>query len=139
MSGLSAFLSQNVIKVENEKHVISDRFIDEKGNPIPWEIRSLSEEENEAIRKSCVKKTRNKGVVTQETDYDLYLAKFAVESVVFPNLKDAELQKSYGVLGAESLLKKMLTGGEYAELLKRVQLVNKFDVGMEELVEEVKN
>jgi hypothetical protein len=139
MSGLSGFLSQNAIKVENEKYAISERFVDDKGNPIPWEIRCLSEEENETIRKSCVKKVRNKGVVSQETDYDLYLAKFAVESVVFPNLKDAELQKSYGVLGAEKLLKKMLTGGEYALLLKKAQDINGFDSDMEDLVEEVKN
>ncbi len=136
---LKAFLSQNAIKAENEKHVISERFVDEKGNPIPWEIRALTAEEDEALRKLCTRKIRNKGLVTQETNYEEYIAKMVVECVVFPNLKDKELQESYGVLGADKLVKTMLTSGEYAVLLEKVQLVNGFDVGMEELVEEAKN
>ena len=139
MSGLNAFLSQNAIKTENEKHVISDRFVDEKGEPIPWEIRALTAEEDGALRKSCTKKIRNKGIITQETNYEEYISKMVVECVVSPNLRDKELQESYGVLGADKLVKKMLTSGEYAELLEKVQLVNGFDIGMEELVEEVKN
>ncbi|MGN9164968.1 phage tail assembly chaperone [Tissierellaceae bacterium HCP3S3_D8] len=139
MSGLNAFLSQNAIKAENEKHVISERFVDEKGNPIPWEIRALSEKENQALRKSFTKKTRVKGVVVTETDYEGYLAKLVTECVVFPNLKDKELQESYGVLGAESLAKTMLIGGEYNELLEKVQLVNGFDLEDERIIEEAKN
>lgn len=139
MSGLNAFLNQNAIKAENEEHVISNRFVNEKGNPIPWEIRALSAEEDEALRKSCTKKIRNKGLVTQETDYNAYLTKLITECVVFPNLKDKELQESYGVLGADKLIKAMLTSGEYAKLLEKVQLVNGFDIEMEELVEEAKN
>lgn len=141
MSGLSAFLSQNAIQVENEKHVISTRFVDGEGNPIPWEIKAIDEVYNEKIRKDCTTQTRDKrtGRNIKETDYNTYLAKLVVECVVFPNLKDAELQQSYGVLGAESLVKKMLTSGEYSELLERVQEVNGFDKDMEELVEEAKN
>ena len=136
---LSAFLAQNALIVENEKHVISNRFIDDKGNPIPWEIRALSEDENQAIRKSCTKFSGRKGPRTPEIDYDLYLSKITAESVVFPNLKNAELQKSYGVLGANELLKAMLTAGEYANLLEVVQEVNGFNSDMEDLVEEAKN
>ena len=56
-----------------------------------------------------------------------------------PNLNDKELQDSYHVMGADTLLKAMLTAGEYANYLERVQEVNGFDVPMEELVEDVKN
>lgn len=141
MSGLSAFLSQNAIKIENEKHVISERFIDEKGNPIPWEIRAIDETFNESLRKQCTKKERDKKTraIIERTNYELYLAKLIVECVVFPNLKDKELQESYGVLGAESLVKKMLTAGEYSELVEKVQEVNGFDVEDEEIIEEAKN
>ncbi|WMM24045.1 hypothetical protein RBU61_14090 [Tissierella sp. MB52-C2] len=138
MSGLSAFLSQNVIQIENEKHVVSNRFAD-NGNPVEWEIKALSEEENQAIRRACTKVIGRKGQRVPETDYELYLTKLIVESVVYPNLRDAGLQESYGVLGAESLVKKMLTAGEYARLLEKVQEVNGFDRDMEELVEEAKN
>lgn len=136
--GLSAFLKQNALPVENEKHVISERFVDEDGNPIPWEIRALSEEENQAIRKSCTKVSGKKGPKVPETDFDAYLTKMTAASVVFPNLKDAELQKSYGVLGSDELLKTMLTAGEYARLIQVTQDVNGFR-DMDELVEEAKN
>lgn len=141
MSGLSAFLAQNAIEVENEKYIISDRFLDEKGNPIPWELRAIDEELNESLRKSCTKQERDKKTrnITEKTDHQLYLTKLIVECVVFPNLKDAQLQESYGVLGAERLIKKMLTSGEYSELLEKVLEVNGFDKDMDELVVEAKN
>ena len=76
---------------------------------------------------------------TQETDYNQYLGKLASKCTVFPNLNDKELQDSYHVMGADTLLKAMLTAGEYANYLEKVQEVNGFDVPMEELVEDVKN
>jgi hypothetical protein len=62
-----------------------------------------------------------------------------VASVAFPDLKNDELQRSYAVMGAESLLQKMLFPGEYAKLLQKVQELNGFDQSMEDLVETVKN
>jgi hypothetical protein len=54
-------------------------------------------------------------------------------------LKNPDLQRSYGVLGAESLLRKMLLPGEYVELVQHVQRLNGFDQDVNELVEQVKN
>lgn len=45
-------------------------------------------------------------------------------SVVFPDLKGADLQDSYGVMGAENLLEKMLTAGEFDSLQEAVEAVN---------------
>ena len=45
-------------------------------------------------------------------------------SVVFPDLKGADLQDSYGVMGAENLLEKMLTAGEFSALQEAVEAVN---------------
>ena len=74
-----------------------------------------------------------------ETDYELYTLKNVVSTVKFPDLNNAELQKSYGVMGAEALLQKMLLPGELTEAKKISQAVNGFDVGMDDLVEEAKN
>lgn len=136
---LQSFFAQNVVSEITEEVVISDRFKDEAGKSIPWKLRSMTEEENEAIRKSSQRKVKDKGMVTVETNSDEYLAKLVVSSVVFPNLKDAELQKSYTVLGAEKLLRKMLLPGEYATLLQKVQVLNGFDKGVNDLADEVKN
>ncbi|MDM9734700.1 phage portal protein, partial [Clostridioides difficile] len=58
MSNLSAFLSQNAIKNENVMYVASDRFLDEEGKPIKWELRVLSSEEDEALRRKCTKRVK---------------------------------------------------------------------------------
>ncbi|GIP55961.1 phage tail assembly chaperone [Paenibacillus vini] len=139
MSNLSAFFAQNVNSEIIEEVVISDRFKDEAGKPIQWKVRSMTEEENEAIRKSAQRKVKEKGMITIDTNSEEYLAKLVVSSVVFPDLKDADLQKSYGVMGADKLLRKMLLPGEYAGLLQKVQSINGFDKDINELVDEVKN
>lgn len=142
MSGLSAFLSQNVKKNENVKYVVSERFLDGKGNPVEWELRSLMGDEDEALRRECTKRVPvpgKRGQYTQETDYNQYLGKLAAVCTVHPNLKDKELQDSYGVMSDDVLLKRMLTAGEYASYLEKVQQVNEFDVAMDDLVEEAKN
>lgn len=142
MGNLSAFLAQNALQVENIKHVVSKRFVDEKGNSIPWEIQCITSSEDEALRKACTKKVQvpgKKGQFTQETDYNLYLGKLAAKCTVFPNLNDAELQNSYGVMGDDALLKLMLKPGEYADYLTKIQEINGFDVTFEEAVDEAKN
>lgn len=141
MSNLTAFLSQNAVKVENVKYAASKRFVDE-GKPIEWELQGITGEEDEALRKSCTKRKPVPGkrnMYAPETDYAEYVAKLVVKCTVFPNLDDAELQNSYGVMGAEALVRKMLTPGEYADLAAKVQEINGFEVSMDEAVDEAKN
>lgn len=142
MSNLSAFLAQNAVKVENVKFAASKRFLGEDGQPILWEINCITSTEDESLRKACTKRVPvpgKRGQYTQETDYNLYLGKLAAKCTAFPNLDDAGLQNSYGVMGADVLLKTMLTPGEYADYLTKIQEVNGFDVTMEDAVEEAKN
>ena len=120
MGELSCFLAQNALKAENEMYVVSKRFLG-------------------TDRKPMVPVVGKKGQFTQETDYNLYLGKLAARCTLFPNLNDKELQDSYHVMGADALLKVMLTAGEYANYLEKVQEVNGFDVPMDELVDEAKN
>ena len=139
---LSAFLKQNAKQVENEKVVVSNRFVDENGNVIPFEVRVLTSDEDEKIRKKCTYKEQIPGKkyqYTNETDYDKYVGMQAVACTVFPDVKDSSLQDSYGVMGEFNLLKAMLTPGEYANYLQAVQSINGFDKDMQELVDEAKN
>lgn len=140
MSDLSVFFMQNVETDTVEEFEVSKRFKDKEGNPVKWKLRTMNEEENESIRKSVTKRVKVKGgQFATETNHDDYVAKLAVSSVVFPNLKDAELQSSYGVMGAEKLLRKMLLPGEYSSLLEKVQEMNGFDLDINDLKDEVKN
>lgn len=141
-TNLTAFLSQNAIKIENTKVVVSKRFLDEHKNPIEWEVRALNAGEDEDIRKSATRKIPvpgRRGQYQPETDINLYLAKMAAACTVFPNLMDAELQDSYRVKTPEDLLRAMLTSGEYADYLQTIQNMNGYDVSTEEMVGEAKN
>ncbi len=142
MGDLSCFLSQNAITVENVKVVVSKRFMNKDKKPVEWEVKCITSEEDELIKKECTKRKPipgKKGAYMPETDYDQYVGRLAVACTVFPDLNNKELQDSYQVMGAEALLKKMLTPGEYREYLSKVQEVNGFDIALEDLVEEAKN
>ncbi|MUT67828.1 phage portal protein [Paenibacillus sp. NEAU-GSW1] len=140
MSDLSVFFAQNTASESTVKFAVSERFMDKEGNPVSWELRSMTESENEECRKSATRKVKGKnGVYTSETNTDEYLAKLVVSSIHFPDLKNAELQKSYGVIGAETLLRKMLRPGEYAALVQQVQDINGFNQSINDLADEVKN
>ena len=142
MGDLSCFLSQNAVKAGNERFVASKRFLGQNKKPVEWEIKAISSKEDELLRKDCTKRvpvTGRKGQFTQETDYNLYLGKLAAACTVYPNLNDKELQDSYQAMGADSLMKSMLTAGEYAGYLEKIQQVNGFDTTLEELTEEAKN
>ena len=94
------------------------------------------------MRKSCTKRVpipNKKNQYQREVDYDMYLGKLAVACTVSPNLNDAEVQNSYGVMGADALLKTMLTPGEYADYLVKVQEICGFETTLQDEVQEAKN
>ncbi|WP_405761566.1 phage tail assembly chaperone [Anaerovibrio slackiae] len=138
---LSAFMAQNAKKVENRKIVASTRFIGEDGKPMEWEICCITAGENQKLRKSCMRSVPvqgKRGQYTQEFDNAGYQAKLVTKCTVFPDLNDAELQESYGVMGAEQLISVMLTLGEFDEYLSAILDLNGF-ADMNDLVDEAKN
>lgn len=137
---LKAFMAQNALKAENRKIKVSDRFLDESGQSILWEIRALTSEEDQNFRKASTKRTPvpgKKNLFLPETDYNDYMQKVVIASVVYPDLHDKELQDSYGVMGADELLNKMLLPGEFSTLSEAVQEICGFDLEIQ--VENAKN
>lgn len=136
---LQAFLAP--VAEENVRAVVSRRFTDGDGNPVEWEIRTITAEEDEALRRSCMKRVpagSRKGQFVMDFDYNRYAGLLAAACTVFPDLNSQALQEGYHVLGADQLLKAMLKPGEYMDYLNRVQEVNGFHVSMGELVDEAK-
>lgn len=133
MSSLKAFL--NPIQVENKEVVVSNRF-QENGKPVPFVIRPITQKENEQLMKRHTKKDKKGNEIFDRTGY---IHELTARAVVFPDLKNAELQSAYGVLGETELLKTMLYAGEYAELAQAVQELSGLDTDINEEIEEVKN
>jgi len=136
MSNLSAFLKQNRKEVKNVKFVASERFVDENGNPIEWEIKPISSKKADMIREEC---TTQKGK-NFKVDSKKFNKLLAVECTVFPNLNDQDIQNSYGVMGAEQLIQELLdVDGEYQGYINKILEVCGYTKSEEELVEEAKN
>lgn len=108
---------------------------------IDWQIQKLSPEKVKELRKKAEKKEQvTKGRYQKNMDTDEYLDNLTVESVVFPDLRDVDLQNSYGVRSAVSLLYKMVdNAGELEELKIAVSRANGFDDRLEDMAEEAKN
>lgn len=139
MKDLKSFLNGNAEVIENRFVEVSERFKDENGNPIPWEVRALPAEEEEQIRKSCMVpiKGQKKGN-DEKFDSNLYMLRITAACTVYPDLENAELQDSYGVHTAPALLKKLLYAGELNRYYEVIEEQNKFK-STEEKIDEVKN
>lgn len=121
MEEILFFYKNQRLEIPNRKRMFSKRFVGENGEIQEWEIRAVNQKENEEILQKCHKFGRFGEVLT---DMEKYEAMLLAESVVFPDLHQAELQDSYGVAGNHELLVEMLTVGEYEELKRAVEDIN---------------
>ena len=133
MSSLKAFL--NPIKIENKEVIVSNRF-QEDGKPVPFIIRPITQKENEQLIKKYTKRDKKGNETFDRTGY---IHELTARAVVFPDLKNTELQNAYGVLCEVELIKTMLYAGEFAELGEAVQELSGLDTDINEEIEEVKN
>lgn len=138
---LSAFFKENEIVKEPVKYVASKRFVDADGKPMEWELRALSNEEIDTIQAHCTKNVPVKGTREYHKEFDRtkFIVKFTLESIVFPNLNDTELQENRGAIGAEALLKDLLTPGELSDLYLAAAEASDFESGMKDKIKTVKN
>lgn len=139
---LTAFLKENAIQVQSVSYVASERFLDEEKKPMEWKIRVLDSAEFDKHLKASTKRVADPAspkkmiVVTDDEKLESDLLRTCIE---YPNLADAELQNSYGVVGEIELLRKMLTAGEFASLASATMQACGFEVGMKDRIEEAKN
>lgn len=132
MSSLNAFLHPE--QVENKAIIVSERF-KEDGKPVPFIIRPITQKENESIVRKHTKKDK-KG--NETFDRISYIQELTATGVVFPDLQSVEIQKAYGVLGADKVLPAMLYVGEFTALMQEVQGLSGLDIDINEDIEEAK-
>lgn len=138
---LSAFMRPNVQQIENAKYAASPRFQGEDGKPLEWEICCISADEYARIRSGCIRQVPvpgKKNQFTQRLDTYAFQSKVCARCTVFPDLNNAELQNSWGVVKPEELVGAMLIGGEFDDYVTEVFRINGFKTE-NELVDEAKN
>lgn len=131
-----------LVTEETKDVIISKRFKDKDGNPLPFKIRALTQDENDAIRKQSSKPIRKNGMtIGQDVDSDQYGKRLVVKSVVEPNFADKDLCTYYGTMDPLDVPGKMLLAGEYAKLVRAINELNDFvtDDNLEDAEEEAKN
>lgn len=135
MSKFQAFLKGNNKRIQTKNVIVSDAFVDEEGKLVPFTIRTLPAGKVSQWQNEYSKIDKDGEVKFDTTGYN---KRIMVEAVVFPDLKNKELQDSYGVVGEEALLDEMLLYGEQAKLTKAINELNGFK-SIDERIDEVKN
>ena len=132
MSKLSAFLHP-VTTQEEKEVVISKRFQDENGNPVPFKIRALAQEENDQITKQATRQIKVNGQPVEKVDSADYTRRMIVAATVEPDFRSKELCDAYGVLDPLLVPSKMLLSGEYAALGRAIMSLSGFNSVEEDL------
>ncbi|MGF6357089.1 hypothetical protein ABIE27_005028 [Paenibacillus sp. 4624] len=138
---MSFFMKGKAAEVKEEEVIITRRYKDEKGEPIPFVMKPLSTKRIDDLEAECTKPEFKKGKkVGEKLDSKRFSLRIAIESTVYPDFRDAELLKSYGLTDPVDLARTILSvGGEYAEWMQAANRINGFDESEEDLIEDVKN
>ena len=127
MGNLGAYLRP--IPAGKTKEIFLENFKDEKGNKIPFVVKTITPKENEMI----VKRNTIKGKLN--TTYGNELIVTCLET---PNLKDTELCSFYGVMDPMEVPSLMFTIGEKQVVMDAITEIN--DIKMaSNLMNEAKN
>ena len=133
MGSLNAFLHPE--QAGNKEVIVSERF-KENGQPVPFVIRPITQQENDGLLRKYTKKDKKGNEYFDKVSYNQNLVAAAV---VEPDLENSELQRAYGTLGADKTLVAMLYVGEFATLMEAVQGLSGLDKDINEDIDEAKN
>ena len=136
MSTLSAFLKPVKTTIEKEV-VISDRFIGDDGKPVPFKVRAISQEENDALVRAATKTRNEGGQRVERLDSVEYAQRLIVAATVSPDFRAKDICEAYGVVSPLMVPGKMLLSGEYNRLMKAITELSEFDEAAQD--EAVKN
>lgn len=136
------FMKKNKKEKSNEKVVVTKSITDEKGRPVEWELKPLTSKEVNLARKRCTYdvKDRRGAVIESKVDTEKLTVEMLTMAIVVPDLRDSELQDSYGVKTPQELLYAMVDDpGEYAALENRIVRMAGLDESMDDKIETAKN
>lgn len=138
MSMLSAFLHPVSTIVEKEV-MISRRFVGETGEPAPFRIRSMTQEEMDSLVKKSTKTVKVNGQQSELFDGLEFNRRLIVNATVVPDFSAKEMCDAYGVVDPLLVPVKMLLPGEYQRLLDAITSLSDIKKPGEEESESEKN
>lgn len=131
MSNLHAFLHP-VQGDETKEVVISRRFLDEDGQPVPFKIRALTQKENDELTRRSMRLVKGGRRGEKELDKIGYGRRLIVAATVSPDFSNEELCAAYGTMDPLEVPSRMLLAGEYDRLSQEILTLSGFDDDLEE-------
>lgn len=123
--------------------VVTERFVDENGEPAKWTLVPLDSSRTEQIQERCMEPVQNPetGMVTKQLDGLKYVNGLAADTIKEPNLRDPKIQEYYGTKGsAVETLGKMLRSDEKDILINEINKIYKLNPQMlKDMVDDAKN
>ncbi|HIZ56033.1 MAG TPA: hypothetical protein H9671_07505 [Firmicutes bacterium] len=133
------FLKESVAQIPHEKVMVSDRFRDDAGQAIPFELRALSQKEITVIEESAIIRRVGKNGEAEVRFEDLdYSVGLIAASCVVPNFRDPALQENWGARDEKDLVRKMLLAGEFHRLDQAVKKICGFGYRLGAMKNQVK-
>nr|DAQ25312.1 MAG TPA: tail assembly chaperone [Caudoviricetes sp.] len=123
-------------KREDFEIIVSDRFVDEDGNPVAWTFRLLSAKEIDELKNAAIVK-KNKSLL--KVDTKKLIVDTISETIIYPNLKSEDLQNAYGAMNISELLDKMLEGREYERFTDKLMKAQGFMDDPDVIIGDAKN
>ncbi len=133
---LQEFLNKGKsVKGITKKIIIGDRFKDENGKDMAFEIKTLTAEQINDYREQCTTYVGD--------DFRFNTSKFnsrvVIACCVCPNFKDTMSIAERGCRTPEEYISDVLLPGEIVALSKEIQKLSGYDVDVNTLIEEAKN
>ena len=97
MSNLNAFLHP-AQTTEVCEIIVSRRFLDADGRPVPFKVRPLTQEENDALTRRCMRSAKVNGQPVERLDSIAYSRQLVVAATVEPDFRSEELCKAYSTM-----------------------------------------
>lgn len=126
-SALEAYMNlakeQRISQIEKEI-IVSKRVKDSNGNPIKWKIKAMTDEQYDALLEKHKTNQIVNGELVEKFNRVSWQSELIVESVIDPDLRNDKLCTAYGTHDPIEAIRKMLTPGEYLNLVKQVLAIN---------------
>lgn len=130
MSKLSAFLHPK--PVPDKELILSGRFVDEKGQPIPVKIRGIMQADQEQLAAASTHPVTLNGQEVEKLDMHEYNTRLVLKAMVDPCLTSAEACQEYGVADPMQIPGRLFTSGEFTKLTNEIAKLSGFGKDKEE-------
>ena len=137
---LQAFLNKDKRDRKNQviEFVVSEDFKDQEGKVVPFQIKPIGFRQFSSLREKHSKTHIKDKRMIKQTNEGAVTLELCAKSIVYPDLRSAELQDFYGVMNETDLVDAMLDFKEIEKLAEKIMEISGLRQDINELKDEAK-